>query len=228
MMLWQPFHLKQCMTHKLPHHGTEHQWSVNDIWSCILGNQGITWMNQLITEQLTSFITNNTTYNRKNTDSKIINVADCETCKKRLLAVEYLILIIYNYPTAKPKTLYTPTDGPTGRPADNPPNSDRLGDFHQAGPELTVRVYWQHGLPICQRLGSDLDLDPMWRSGTAANPNYQVLLKRCRFVNLTWTTHYSMVFKTSWIPNANHQAVNSIKRIENCFVNSVCLFEVIV
>jgi len=79
-------------------------------------------MNQLITELLTAFIAKNTTYNRKNMHSKIINVADCKTCKKRLFAVEYLILIIYNYPTAKTRTLYISTDGPAGRPADNPPN----------------------------------------------------------------------------------------------------------
>jgi len=55
-MLWSPFHLKPCLTHKLPHHETERQQSVNNIWSCILGNQGFMQMNQLITEQLTAFI----------------------------------------------------------------------------------------------------------------------------------------------------------------------------
>jgi hypothetical protein len=34
----------------------------------------------------------------------MINVADCKTSKTRLLAVKYLILIIYNYPTAKTRT----------------------------------------------------------------------------------------------------------------------------
>ena len=96
--------------------------------SCILANQGFVQINKHITEPLTATIAKNTTYNRKNTYSKIINVADCKTCKKRLLAVEYLILIIYNYPTAKTRTLYKSTAGPAGRPADNPPNSDRLGD----------------------------------------------------------------------------------------------------
>ena len=139
-MLWPPFHLKQCLTHKLPHYETERQWSVNNIWTCILGNLGFTWMNQLITELLTDLIVNNTTYNRKNTDSKKINVADCRTCKKRLLAVEYLILIIYDYQSAKTRTLYISTDGPTGRPADNPSNSDRLGEFYRTMPKLTVQV----------------------------------------------------------------------------------------
>jgi len=98
-------------------------------------------MDQLITDLLSAFIPKNTTYNRKKTDSKIINVADWKTCKKRLLAVEYLILIIYNDPTAKTRTLYQSTDGPAGRPADNPPNSDRLGDFDRTVPKLTVPVY---------------------------------------------------------------------------------------
>jgi len=168
-MSWQPFHLKQCMTHMLPHHETERQWSVNNIWSCILGIQGITRINELRTKLSTAFIAKNTMYNRKNLDSKIINVADWKTCKKRLLAVEYLNLIIYNYPTAKTRTLYKSTDGPAGRPADNPPNWDRLGDFHRTVPELMVQVYWQPGPPICERFGSAPDLHPQWRSGTVAN-----------------------------------------------------------
>ena len=95
---------------------------------------------KLITELLMASIANNATYKRNNRYSKIINVADCKTCKKRLLAVEYLILIIYTYPTAKTRTLYKSTDGPAGRPADNPPNSDGLGDLHRTVAELTVRV----------------------------------------------------------------------------------------
>jgi len=169
MMLWQPFHLKQCMTNTLPHHETEHQRSVNNIWSGILGNQGFPLINELITELLTAFIAKNTTYKRNNTYSKIINVVDCKTCKKRLFPVEYLILIIYNYSTAKTGILYKFTDGPTGKPADNPPNSDRLGDFHQTVLELTFRVYWHPGPPICQLFGSDPHLDPKWRSETVGN-----------------------------------------------------------
>jgi hypothetical protein len=62
--------------------------------------------------------------------SKIINVVDCKTSKKRSLAVKYLILIMFNYATAKTRTLYKSTDGPAGRPTDNPPNPDGVGDFH--------------------------------------------------------------------------------------------------
>jgi len=106
-----------------------------------LGNQGFALINELITELLTAFIAKNTTYTRKNTYSKIINVADCKTCKMTLLAVKYLILIMYNYPTAKTRTLYKFTDVPAGQPMDNRHSSDRFGDFHQTMPELTIRVY---------------------------------------------------------------------------------------
>jgi hypothetical protein len=80
-------------------------------------------------------------YDRKNTYSKIINVTECKTCKKRLLAVEYLMFIIYYYTTGKTRTLYKSTDGPAGRPADNLPYSDRMGDVHQTMPYLSIPVY---------------------------------------------------------------------------------------
>jgi hypothetical protein len=137
----QPFHLKQRMTHTLPHYVTERQQSVNNIWSCILGNQGFVRINALIPELLTASMAKYVTYGRKNSYSKIINVADCKTSKKRLLASEYLIIIMFNYPTAKTRTLYISTDGPTGQPADNTPNPDGLGDLHRTVRELTVRVY---------------------------------------------------------------------------------------
>jgi len=128
------------MTYTVPHHKTEHQLSINNLWSCILGNQDFVQINELITELLTASIAKNTTYNRTNTDSKIINIAGCKICKKRLLAVKYLLLVIYKYLTAKTKTLYKSTNGPAGQPADNLPNSDALGEIHQTVPELTVWV----------------------------------------------------------------------------------------
>jgi hypothetical protein len=169
MKSWQPFQLKQRMAHTLPHDESEYQWSVNNLWSCILGNQGFVHIGALITHVLTDSITNNSTDRRQNTYSTIINVTDCKTSKKRLLAVKYLILIMFNYPTAKTRTLCKSTDGPAGRPADNPPNPERSGDMHRTVPEWTVQVCWQPGLPIWQRFGSDLDLDPKWPSRTIAN-----------------------------------------------------------
>jgi hypothetical protein len=67
-----------------------------------------------LNEPLTASIAQNAMYKRKNTYSKIINVVDCKTCNKRLLAVKYLILIIYTYPIAKTTTLYDSTYGPAG------------------------------------------------------------------------------------------------------------------
>ena len=98
-------------------------------------------INALRTGLLTASIAKNATDRRENTYSKIINLADCKTSKKRLLAVEYLILVMYNYLTAKTRTLYKSTDGPAGQPADNPPNSDGWGVLHRTLPELLVRVY---------------------------------------------------------------------------------------
>jgi len=157
------------MTHTLPHHETERQRSVNNIWSCILRNQGFLRIGAPITKLLTTSLAKNATGRRQNTYSKIINVADCKTSKKRSLAVKYLILIMFNYPTAKTRTLYKSTDGPAGRPADNPPNPDGLGDLYRTVPELTVPVCWQPGPPIWQWFGFDLDPDLKWRSGTVAN-----------------------------------------------------------
>jgi hypothetical protein len=95
----------------------------------------------LITELLTASIGNNATDRRQNTYSKIINIADSKTSKQRILVVKYLILIMYNYPTAKTRTLYKSTDGPAGQPTDNLPNPDWLGELHRNLPELTVLVY---------------------------------------------------------------------------------------
>ena len=165
------------MTHTLPHLETKRQRSVNNILSCILGNQGFLCIGAPITKLLTTSLAKNATGRRQNMYSKIINVADCKTSKKRSLAVKYLILIMFNYPTAKTRTLYKSTEGHTGRPAENPPNPDWLGDLHRKVPELAVRVCWQPGLPIWQRLGFDPDPDPKWRSGTVANTTSSASLR---------------------------------------------------
>jgi len=54
----------------------------------MLGNQGIAQILELITELLTASIGKNTKYKRKNTDSKIIDIANTETWKRRSLDVE--------------------------------------------------------------------------------------------------------------------------------------------
>jgi len=91
---------KTTATRSLLHSETECTWSVNNFWSCIFGNQGIARIFEHIAELLTALIGKNTVYQRKNTYSKIINIAHCKTCKIKLLAVVYAILIRYYYPTA--------------------------------------------------------------------------------------------------------------------------------
>jgi hypothetical protein len=70
------------------------------------------------------------TYERKTTDSKMIDIAHYKTCKKKLLAAECVILIRYYHQTAETRALYESTDGPAGRPAVNPPNLNGMGDLH--------------------------------------------------------------------------------------------------
>jgi len=87
-----------------------------------LGNEGIAWIYELETSLLSALIPKNSTYYKKNTESKIINIANSKTFKKRLLAVEDAILIRYDYQTEPTRALYESEDGLTGRPADNLPN----------------------------------------------------------------------------------------------------------
>jgi len=125
----------------LRHHISEHQWIVNHFCSCILGDQGIVLILELITELLTAFIGKNAKHKRKDTDSKIINIANWKTCKKRFLHVEYVTLMRYYYQRTKTRAIYESKDEPAAQPTDNPPNSDGLGDFHRSLPEVTVWVH---------------------------------------------------------------------------------------
>jgi len=149
----------------LSYHENQCQQRVNDVWSCILGNQSIERILELITEQLTAFICKNTTYKRKITELKIIDITNCNTCTKILLDVEYAILMIYYYQTAKRRALYASTHGP----ADNLPNSDWFRDFHQTISELTDPVYWPPMPTIWYRFGFDMEPDLKWPSWTVAN-----------------------------------------------------------
>jgi len=79
------------------------------------------------------------------------------------------ILIRYQWQLANLRALYESIDGPAGRPAENPPNSDGFGVYHGTVPKWAVQVYWRPGPPIWQRFGLDPDPDPKWRSGTVAN-----------------------------------------------------------
>ena len=146
------------------------------IFRCsICGNESTTWIFEHITELLTAMIGKNSIYQWKNMDSKIIDIANSKTCKHKWLSVEYTILIRHYYQSAKTNVLYESIDGHAGRPADNPPNSHRFGDVHQTVLELMLRVYWEPGPPIWQRLGWDPDPDLKWPNGTVANTTHDLV-----------------------------------------------------
>jgi len=168
MRYWQPLGAKITATCTLPHPENERQRSVNGFLSCIFGNQSIAQLFEHITELLNASIGKNTIYHRKNTDSKAIDIANCKSCKHVSLVVEYAILIRYYYQTPTTRALYEAIDGPAGGPANNPPDSVWLGDFHRHVPKLMVRDCRQPGPPIWQWFGLDPDPDPKWLSSTVA------------------------------------------------------------
>jgi hypothetical protein len=90
---------------------------------------------------LITSIHKNTSHKWRSSYPKFIDIANCNPKIQRLLAVEYVILIRYYYELAKGRAVYQCTDGPTGQQADNPPNSDRLGESHPTVLHYTVWVY---------------------------------------------------------------------------------------
>jgi len=142
------------------------QQSVNNFWSCTLGNQVIVQTLEFTTELLTNCNGKTTKYWTKNTDSKTIEIANCKTCKTRLWDVELACLITYYHQTTKSRALSESTDGPTGWPSDNLLNSDGLGGFHWSVLKLTAQVYWRPGQPIWQCFGFEPDPNLKRWSGT--------------------------------------------------------------
>src|SRR5713226_2907198 len=53
---WPPLLTKQTAIPSLPHHENEHQRSVNDFWSCVLGNHTSDRLYSVINEFLAAFI----------------------------------------------------------------------------------------------------------------------------------------------------------------------------
>jgi len=82
-------------------------------------------------------------------------------------------------------------DGPTGRPSDDPPNSDRLGVYHRTVHMLKVKVDWRPAPHSWQQLGLDLDPDPMWRSGNIANTNQEYRWKWEAYWLMKLLQHYT-------------------------------------
>ena len=178
--------MKTIATRCMSHPKNKRQRSVNCFWSCTFGNRGIARIFEHKAGLLTALLGKNLIYQRKNTDSKIINTANCKTWKNTLWAVEYSISIIHYRHTVKARALSESLDGPAGCPADNPPNSDGLGDVNWAVPKSTVRVYWQPRPPISQWFGLDPDPDSkQWSGSVATTRHAPCLFPYCLFRQLT-------------------------------------------
>jgi len=76
------------MTSTLPHPENEHQGSINDVLSCIVGNKGVVQIFELMTELSTAFKGTNKKYDQKNPDYKIIDITNCKACKNTFLDAE--------------------------------------------------------------------------------------------------------------------------------------------
>ena len=71
----------------MPHSENVCQLSIDNIWSCTLGNHGVAQMYEIITELLTALVLLNTKGKRTNIDSKITDVATCKVIKQAFLDV---------------------------------------------------------------------------------------------------------------------------------------------
>jgi len=91
LLMWQPSGAKTTATGSLLYSENESQRNVNSLWSCTFGYQGVMWIVEHITELLTSLTGKNSIYHRKNTDSKLIDIANSKTRKKISFIVQYAI-----------------------------------------------------------------------------------------------------------------------------------------
>jgi len=55
LMYWQPLYSKQVERHSWTHPENERQWSINNWWSCILGNLSGAWSHVSINKWLSAF-----------------------------------------------------------------------------------------------------------------------------------------------------------------------------
>jgi len=175
MRYWKPLLKNTTVTCYLRHPENERQRSVNSFGTCIFRKQGIAGIFTCVTVLLTALHGNNTKYRRRNTDTKLLNIANYSTSKSTLLVAENTILIRYYKYTANSKASFESIDGSAGKPGDDPSYSDGLGVFHGTVPEWVVHVYWWTALSNLQWFGLDLDLDLKWWSGTVANIEHGTL-----------------------------------------------------
>jgi len=103
--LWQPLQAEITATCSQPHPENEHQLCVNSCICGVWGNQGSVLIFEFITELLTAVVDKNTTYQRYNTDSTVIDFASCKASTNISLVVENTILIRYYSHTANATAL---------------------------------------------------------------------------------------------------------------------------
>jgi len=84
MRYWQPSLAKTTATCFLRHPENERQRSVNSFRTCTFRNQGIARIFVCITVLSTALLRKNTLYRRWNTDTKLIDIANCSTSKSTL------------------------------------------------------------------------------------------------------------------------------------------------
>ena len=92
---WQPLLARTTAPCSLQHPENERQWSVTSFRTCIFHNQGISRIFACINASLTALLAKNTIYGRWNTDTKLIDIGNCSTCKSSSMVAETLILISY-------------------------------------------------------------------------------------------------------------------------------------
>jgi len=95
MRYWQPLLAKTTATYSLRHLENERQRSFNSCRTWKFCNQSIARIFAYITVLLTALLANNTIYWWWNTDTKLIDIANCSTSKSTLLVAENTILIRY-------------------------------------------------------------------------------------------------------------------------------------
>jgi hypothetical protein len=89
-----------------PHPEYQHQWSFKSFSCCIFGNWGTARIFTLILELLNDLIGKMTIYQRRNSDSKLINIASCNTCKILFLGFANVLFILYYSQTPNTDAIY--------------------------------------------------------------------------------------------------------------------------
>jgi hypothetical protein len=100
--------------HSLAYPENDHQLSLNSVRSSIFGNQDVAQIFACIKVLLTTLTGENTKYHRQKTDTKLIDIANCTSCKSELMVVVNAFLIRHYKQTTNTRAKYDSIDGPAG------------------------------------------------------------------------------------------------------------------